>query len=134
MAERTVEGDENAGAIGTADVSGSSGQPPLYQADGTVYVHYGPDKKVKAVTFIPDGADKCVFLLHDDNANDNKSQPARVVKAKKVILNGKFENELLMESLRQAAIKNLKVTILVSSSCDGTLDLEEAIIPAIPTG
>lgn len=118
-----------------------------YQADGTIQVRLGASDGIKTVTFIPDqyveqNDSKFVVFLPRDYGTTAKADQyqavstttlARVVKAKeaRLRLDGGFADKEAL--LLQAAVDHIKVTVVVSPSANGGLDLKEVVIPAVPT-
>ena len=124
----------------------------MYQADGTIHVRFGGDESV--VTFIPEkyveqgGSRFVVFVPWEgdgqkSNANGDGKGKARksdceveidglVAKAcgsKGVPLH--VENRRLVRLYLEAAVRAIKVTVLVSHG-HRKLKLEEVVVPAIP--
>ena len=111
---------------------------PKYRADGTIRVQLDSTGKTKAIMFIPDksfqqGDGKFVVFVPWAKAEERTGKVSHglVVREKHICLDlpcGK-----LGELLLQAAVRDLKVTVLVSSARGGNPKLEEVVIPAIPT-
>ena len=118
--------------------AGATTPPEKYQADGTIQVQvpFGADK---LVTFIPDryveqNDSKFVVFLPQCQA----ASTAHVVNGKEVPLRldeGLADEEalLLQVAAMQVAVNRIKVTVVVSPSANGGLDLKEVVIPAVPT-
>ena len=132
---------------------------PTYRADGTIHVRLDATGKAKAIMFIPEksfeqGGGKFVVFVPCAEAKEG-TRDGLVVRGKHIwldLLPGQPPTAADQgaspaptpntapsacrepgEPLLQAAVRGLKVTVLVSSASGGTPKLEEVVIPAIPT-